>query len=212
MSGLEKLLRNGRRIRERIALDIDGVIADFLPVLIDEYNRTHPHDVKYSIDGANGTKKWPPDWSMEDFFDMYHQVWNKRNKDIAALFDPALLEELTHYYDVDIVSFRGNRSDRALRKWLERNGLSKFNVVSGAGLDKAALDYDIYIDDAGKLARKIEQSSDKFIFLVDDLLLYNRGVLDGPNVKRVGDVNAAFKILISIAKAKDARLLSKSAC
>jgi hypothetical protein len=133
----------------KIALDVDGVLADIILVWIKEYNRKHGKSMsKESI------KNW--DFWRElrvEKYEFYHQLshcWS-RWKEVPTMEESIAeaVDKLHSIGAVDIVTARDQESTKYVINWLEHNGIKyKEYVAVDDGRDKADLDYDIFIDDS----------------------------------------------------------------
>ena len=133
----------------KIALDVDGVLADIIEVWINEYNKKHNTSISKEI-----IKNW--DFWKElgvNQYEFYYQLsscWSQwkdvppMEQDIANAVD-----KLHSIGKVDIVTARDKESTKHVINWLEYNRI-KYNeyVPVPDGRDKADLDYDVFIDDS----------------------------------------------------------------
>ena len=133
----------------KIALDVDGVLADIILVWINEYNRKHSKSIS-----KEGIKNW--DFWRELGVDKYEfcyqlsQCWSQW-KEVPTMeeYIADAVNRLHSVGAVDIVTARDQESTKYVINWLEYNGI-KYNeyVAVPDGRDKANLDYDVFIDDS----------------------------------------------------------------
>jgi hypothetical protein len=186
----------------RISLDVDDTIAGVWKQVLILHNSQSPAPL-----GLMDTRGWNwegTSFTTEQFYALYNRVWCDLTHRIELLIDRKLLLKLARYYEIDIVTSRGNLPQAEatiapLRKWLAKKGMGRFRlVVSDESAGKETLGYDIYIDDSPVLAKAISESGKKMMFLIDQT--YNRDVEDSKNVKRVADANEALRTLAEMAE------------
>lgn len=122
----------------RIALDLDGVLADLQTRMIDQTRYT-----------------WSDfqDWGKPDynhFLSEASRIWSDQHEQISSV-DHNIdykTQQLAEHHEVDIVTNTAGPDD-AVCAWLERHGVHYDELVRpySMGCDKPDLDYDAYIDD-----------------------------------------------------------------
>ena len=158
----------------RIAVDLDGTLADIHTVFLEELEKqegiTHRFEdlETYYFDEAP--------FSVEKFHEIAKHNWKNRE---IPLTDPSLPEELnklSENHRVDIVTARGDVEKSVLKNWLTEKGV-KFDsfIVDGT---KTHLEYDVLIDDSPKYI-----GNGMKILLYDRP--YNRNTETGENSWRV---------------------------
>ncbi len=175
----------------RIAVDVDGVLADIMPVWIQVYNR------KY---GATISPEQVSTWDFYDtigiiraeFFKIFSEAWSKWPHIKAT--EENLPEKLTMYRNlgqVDIVTGRSKETLSSVKSWLKLKGIpyDRFVAVSPRS-SKAALKYDLYVDDAPKLAIAAAEMR-KYVLLYDQP--WNRGVNDNEYVTRIRNLTEGYE-------------------
>jgi len=133
----------------RIALDVDGVLADVMESWLDITNpgRLAPlaksDMTSWDFWARHGIKKR----------DFYHQLdscwrqWQSIPPTEPDLAGPS--RALGELGDVDIVTARSPVTNRHVKAWLADQGIPYDRYVQvAAGRMKAGLDYDVYIDDS----------------------------------------------------------------
>ncbi len=190
MQELVALLRDGRK--PKIALDIEGTIADMHSALLQIYNKEH------------GTSWSYQDWYFtsthanlkKDIVPLFSRVWAENFHNITYEGDTQLLLELATIYDVHFVSCT-YATETQIKAYLDMVGLGSIPLNMQPPLqDKTKLDYEIYVDDSPVLATAVAKTTDKLIFYV------RRCIDKVPNSKRiipVKDVNVAASLLLSAA-------------
>ncbi|MEM1991939.1 MAG: hypothetical protein QXY58_04825 [Nitrososphaerota archaeon] len=172
----------------KIALDLDGVLADSISVWLMIWNAS-----KGSSLALEDVKCW--DFWKElgitsgEFHRIFYKAW--KNWKLIQPTEPNLvskvimLEELGR---VDIVTSRPKNTRTYVLKWLERHGLGNKNIVFVKS-NKSELDYDVYIDDSPINAEEIA-SAGKYVALYDRP--WNRDVKDTDRIKRVTNLEGAY--------------------
>ena len=135
-------------IELRIALDVDGVLADVItPWLI------HNNKVRQTISKQDIT-----DWDFWqrfniDRFTFYEELstcwhdWSQIPPTEQNLSDT--VRDMSAYAQIDIVTAREKSTDSYVKSWLDSHKITYDNYVSVVdGPMKADLDYDIFIDDS----------------------------------------------------------------
>jgi 5'(3')-deoxyribonucleotidase len=182
-----------------IALDVDQVLANPFALVIKELHKTYgihytPKDLKeYPTPGKPFLNV-----TNEEFNRMYNDVWNAHWKDIPRLANNEILVRLSKTFKVDIVSSRGEEAAAPLHKWLNLYypEMKTHIVVTKKYSDKTALPYNIYIDDAPRLASSIEQMEGKLLLLID--APYNKGIKNSSKTVRFPDVDSACTELLKV--------------
>ena len=133
----------------RIALDVDGVLADIILVWLNEHNKQYNKSInKESIENWDFWRKLGL-----DRYEFYHQLSNcwSQWKEVPPMEHDIgkTVDKLHSVGRVDIVTARDQGSTKYVINWLEHNRI-KYNeyVVVSDGIDKAKLDYDVFIDDS----------------------------------------------------------------
>ncbi len=192
----------------RIALDMDSVLADILPVTAQVINEKL---------GTNLTTVETEQWMFLEklglkgvtYPEIFEETW-KRWEQIKPM-EHGLAQfsrELMGLGEVDIVTAAGGyKSEEARVKWLQKYDVMYHDIVvvpmhgkSASGLtSKLELPYDIWIDDNPE-DTKAALSSDKR-FLVYDRK-HNRDIdtSKSPNVTRIRTLRTAVAIITAMSK------------
>ncbi|MFN4336823.1 MAG: 5' nucleotidase, NT5C type [Candidatus Nitrosocaldus sp.] len=176
----------------RIAVDVDGVLADIISVWLNYYNERNRSSL--SKEQIQRWDFWKSiGYSAERFYAELATCWKEWlrvpviENDIANSI--AVLRRLGR---VDIVS--AQMAKDYVKRWLEYNKIVYDDYVSVArGADKADLEYDAFIDDSPLNAERIS-SMGKFVLLYDQP--WNRHLSDGRYMVRVKSIDDARKTLI----------------
>ena len=136
-------------IEMKIALDVDGVLADIIHLWIENHNKQYNKSI--NKEDINQWDFWRK--IGLDKYEFYRQLSNswERWKDVPTTENDiaSAVDRLHSLGRVDIVTARDKESTNYVINWLEHNGI-KFNEYVSVfdGRDKAKLDYDVFIDDS----------------------------------------------------------------
>ena len=147
----------------KIALDVDGVLADVIQSWLNYSNSIRDKISKHEITDWDFWKKHQI--NRYDFYAELSSCW-KNWKEIPATENNLSLvtKNLSELGNVDIVTAREHSTDSFVKNWLEYYDVSYDNYVSVIdGPMKADLDYDVFIDDSPLNALKIIQQNKKII-------------------------------------------------
>lgn len=177
----------------RIAVDVDGVLADIMSVWLDYYNRRHGSSLsKEQIERWDFWKSIG--YTAERFYEELAICWREWHRvpvmENGIAESMALLRKLGK---VDIVSAQMAREH--VRRWLEHNRILYDDYVSVArGVDKADLEYDVFIDDSPANAESIA-SMGRLVLLYDQP--WNRSIRDdGRYIVRVKSMEGVRIVLM----------------
>jgi len=200
-----------REEKPKIAIDVDGTLAKTMEALLESFNKEN--NTNYTINDIN-------DWNKgvlkvfggyKKFLKMFNEFWEKRREEISPYITKELLEELSKYYEIVIVSNRGNkRHEKFIQEWLKENFGLEFKVVLVKDiLDKINNgDYNLIIDDAPILAKEIVKNNNnqyKKLILVERP--WNKKVseeIKNENVICVKSTEEAIKLAITLREKEKA--------
>jgi 5'(3')-deoxyribonucleotidase len=194
MRELDLLVENASTRRVRVALDIEGVIADITTPVLKLYNEMH---------GTNWKAEDVTDWGFKsintgahEVLPLFNRVWIERHGEIRYEANSRLINELRTICEVDIVTSRTGVDDQIV-SFVNSNGLSSVPIVIHPPTsEKTVLNYDVYIDDSPTLADAVVKSDHGVLLLVDRP--WNRSnVPENDRIMRVADTNAAVKEIFS---------------
>ncbi|MCS6768438.1 MAG: hypothetical protein RMJ59_05005 [Candidatus Nitrosocaldus sp.] len=180
-------------MRLRIAVDVDGVLADIISVWLAHYNRRNNSSLtKEQIERWDFWKSIG--YSADEFYAELAVCWNEwLNVPVMERGMAGSIAMLRRLGRVDIVSAQ-IASDQ-VKRWLEYNNIPYDDYVSVArGADKADLEYDAFIDDSPTNAKRISAMG-KLVLLYDQP--WNRYIKDdGRYIVRVKSMDEAKRVLI----------------
>lgn len=165
----------------KIALDVDGVLADVMHSWLSYNNKMRSTILKSDI------SEWDF-WKNHniDRFDFYKELslcW-KSWKDIPPTENDisSATEILSELGTVDIVTAREVSTHNDVKNWLKFYNIAFENYVGvSEGLEKARLDYDIFIDDSPLNAKSMLEAG-------KSVILYHQPwnlKFDDPRVERI---------------------------
>ncbi len=166
----------------KIALDVDGVLAD----VITSWIRTSKTDIH-----VQDIKSWDFWKDLEIPRDTFHtqldSCWNNWSGIPPTESDLGdKTSRLSDLGDVDIVTARSPDTDTSVKAWLRYHGIVYRNYVSvAAGVMKADLDYDVFIDDSPITATKMITENKQMILYTQPWNLHVTGLM---RIKSLSDV------------------------
>jgi len=142
-------------MRLKIALDVDGVLADVIKSWLSYNNKIRPIISKSQI------SEWDF-WKNHDInkFDFYNELsicWKSwENIPPTENNIASATKQLSNIGTVDIVTARDDSTHDDVKKWLRLHNIDFNNYVGVLeGIEKSKLDYDVFIDDSPLNAKSI---------------------------------------------------------
>ena len=156
------------RRRLRIAVDLDGVLAESMEVWCKKANKEF--DLSLKIEDLDGWSSWKKfGISRDDFYRILDESWEDWEE--VPPTEPQLASKVAlveKFGDIDVVTGRSRRTEEAARKWVDHQKVSYRHFVRvGGWRDKILLDYDVYIDDAPDLMPLVSGSTTGWAILYD---------------------------------------------
>ena len=172
----------------KIALDVDGVLADVILSWIEINNQNRTKISKNDVTSWDFWKQFNID--RFDFYSELSKCWENW-KEIPPT--EKNLQESTKLLNqnatVDIVTAREQYTDTFVKNWLNHFNISYHNYVSVIdGTMKADLDYDLFIDDSPLNAEKFTLKNKKF-------LLYDQPWNQNIQLKNVNRISNLFDVI-----------------
>lgn len=176
-----KQLRKASPAKLKIAVDLDGVLAESMLVWCKRANREFGTRLKMEdLDSWSSWKKFAI--FKDDFYRILDESWDAWRG--IPPTEPNIAEKVARiekFGDLDIVTGRSKRTVEAARSWVDNQNIRHRNFVRVLGWrDKIFLNYDVYIDDAPDLMPLISQSPTAWGILYERP--WNRTVGDMPKV------------------------------
>jgi len=175
----------------KIALDVDGVLADVIKSWLHYNNSRRRIITKNEITEWDFWKKFdikPDEFDYELSF--CWKSWKKIPPTENELSNTVC--ELANLGIVDIVTAREHSTDVYVKNWLKTQNIAYHKYVSvEEGSKKVELNYDIYIDDSPLNAKKIANSR-------KNILLYSQPwnlTIRDSRIKRIEKLIDAVKII-----------------
>lgn len=201
---LGDLLRDRRISDLRGALDIEGVIAEITPIVLNSYNRLHR--TSWNVDDVTDWGFQSIHAGMPEMMSLFNHTWTEHWRDIRCMCDSGLVNALAGEMKLDIVTSRTGVDDW-LRLWLKSNDLDRMPlIIRSPKNEKTELHYDIYIDDSPMLAKKVADTVGEIQILVNQP--WNQDVKEHERIFRVPDANEAARLLLDVARKGRARALA----
>ncbi len=140
----------------KIAVDLDGVLAEPMSLWCKLYNEQHHTHLT-----LRDIKQWDVpsllNISNEEFYRTLDSAW-MRWEEIPAT-EGNLSEKVSaaaKYGNIDIVTGRSEKTVKPSITWLEHQGITFEKFVRVARIhDKVSLDYDVYVDDSPRLFNQL---------------------------------------------------------
>ena len=175
----------------KIALDVDGVLADVIKSWLILNNKKRSRILKEEI------KNWDfwKDFQINryDFYEELSMCWKDwlsippTEKNLSSVSN-----NLSHFGQVDIVTAREKSTDNYVKNWLKYHNITYDNYVSVIdGTMKADLDYDVFIDDSPLNAMKFLENR-KNVFLYTQP--WNNHISDN-QIKRISKLHEVIEQL-----------------
>lgn len=173
----------------KIALDVDGVLADVIVSWINYSNTIRPEINKHQITSWEFWKDFQID--RFNFYIELGSCWKNwitipaTEKNLSSI-----TKSLTDLGQVDIVTARERSTDSFVKSWLEYHDISYDNYVSVIdGPMKADLDYDVFIDDSPLNAEKFLKNNKKVILYSQP---WNQHISDN-KIHRISNLSEAIE-------------------
>ena len=181
-------------VRKRpVAVDIDGTLADVIPMWVKVYNEEYNKNLDYK-----SVNKWAF-WddlgiSISEFFRIFSKAWSRweeikpTEEDVSQTMDT-----LSQLCSLDIVTGRTRDTLGYVKNWLKKHQIPYDSFVAVSMWErKIRLPYEFYIDDSPDLAR-LAALNRKIVLVYSQP--WNRHVEEGPWVKRINNLSEAIEIL-----------------
>ena len=173
-------------MKQRIGIDVDGVLRDFCQALVRAIKTYHPEYIKDEYDETTEPTMEPEggmvtDWYLENNFnctkkDLQQIYWYDQAKWIMGNGKPfeenvrTLKNWIKHYNDIEwvCVTSQKEHARHYTLSWLGKHELNFDKVVFAKGRDKWQVDVDYLIDDSPKnyeYWKQGRQDDDDFILL-----------------------------------------------
>jgi len=178
----------------KIALDVDGVLADVIQSWLNYNNSIRQEISKQEISDWDFWKKFKI--NRYDFYAELSSCWkNWMSVPPTETNLSSTTKNLSKIGQVDIVTARERSTDSFVKNWLNHYDISYDNYVSVIdGPMKADLDYDIFIDDSPLNALKIIQQKKKIILYSQP---WNQHILED-QIHRVSNLSEAIEEINSV--------------
>jgi uncharacterized HAD superfamily protein len=147
----------------RIAVDLDGVLADTMVAFCRILNKRH--STQFTVDSFVQWKAWQIAHIPEDeFFETLDEAWFEWESIPPVSNDIEKEVGRIHRFGrVDVVTGRSQRTVEAALAWLQKQNVPYDRFVRTANtIAKARLRYDVFVDDSPELMTMIASSFNRF--------------------------------------------------
>jgi len=175
----------------KIALDVDGVLADVIESWLIFSNKKRPRILKENVKNWDFWKEF--EINRFDFYKELTSCWKNwisippTEQNLSSTS-----KTLSNLGQVDIVTARERSTDSFVKNWLKFHGIVYENYVSVIdGTMKADLDYDVFIDDSPLNAIKFLKNN-KNVFLYTQP--WNQHIKN-KNIKRISKLSEVVEKL-----------------
>ena len=156
------------RARLKIAVDLDGVLAESMLVWCDRANKEFGTQLNMEdLDSWSSWKRFSI--SKDDFYRLLDETWidwEQIPPTEAGIADK--VRKIEKFGDIDIVTGRSRGTEEAAKSWVENQKVGYRQFVRVAGWrDKILLNYDVYIDDAPDLMPLVSHNPTAWAILYD---------------------------------------------
>lgn len=183
----------------KIAVDVDGVLADVIVTWLDIYNTEHHNSVKkdevnhWDFFGSLGIDR-------VEFDRIFELAWkNWRAIPPCETMLNQKVRDLSKIGEVSIVTARSRASIPSVKAWLSDKLIFYSDmIVVDYGPLKSTLDFDVFIDDSPLNAKNIAESG-KLVLLFDQP--WNRDI-KGEGIVRISGFPEAIAAIDNLSKKK----------
>jgi 5'(3')-deoxyribonucleotidase len=128
----------------RIAVDLDGTLAQTHEVFLEELERRE--GVSHSLEDIRSWYFENVDFSTDTFHEIARENWTEKDIPLTDTEIPEHLSKLRKNHDVDVVTARNDVPENELKSWLRKKEVpfDSFKVDK----EKTHLGYDYLIDDS----------------------------------------------------------------
>lgn len=179
---------------KRVAIDVEGVLADIHRVFIREFNEEY--DATYSFEDID-TSRW--EWVGElggfsTFMSITDEAWETPETipPLESGIGPEIRRLADAGYEVDIVTARQG-VDEHIQWWLSDHDITDYDQFHAVSHTKAEMGYTFYIDDRPGLADELSEGQHQYVRSHP----WNRSISPHPRATPVSTVHAAVDAIVT---------------
>jgi uncharacterized HAD superfamily protein len=186
----------------RVAVDLDGVLANTMAAFCQILNKRH--STQFTVDSFDRWNIWevahiPRDEVLQTFDEAWFD-W----KTIPAVEDRIgeKINNLHAFGRVDIVTGRSERTVQNAKAWLKEHEIPYDRFIRSASTNsKAKLSYDVFVDDSAELMSDIASGLNRYGILYTQP--WNRNTASMPRIFKVNSWSQVPGILEEISSMKE---------
>lgn len=175
----------------RIAIDLDGVLANSIAVWIQIWNERYSPRLRYEdVDEWDFWRKLGIDEGL--FASIFNEAWESWGS-IPPMEDdlPAKVERLRRFGGVDVITGRPKSNAPYIRNWLRMHAIPHDDLRIGVA-SKARLPHAVFIDDSPANAGEIALTG-RPVLLRDQP--WNKHVKENRLIRRIPDLDEAIRVI-----------------
>ena len=173
-----------------VSLDVECVLAHSVKRLIEVHNQRH--ETRYTVDKIDSWEWIPNHIGTEEFGKIVRSEWIRR-PEMIEVCEPNLVEavnRLTTIAKVNVVTSHVG-VEAEMQAWLMDHGIDDYDQFISTEETKAALGYDVYIDDKPYLADELQEDQEQYLLQWG----WNRDYWDHPSAIPVSSVTEAVDLI-----------------
>jgi len=185
----------------RVAVDLDGVLANTMEACCKIINSRH--STRFEVSSFNHWKAWETaNISKDEFFRILDEAWFEWQSIPPTEEQLATkVERLSEFSEVDIVTGRSLETITSAQSWLKNQNI-RFNtfIRTNSVMDKADLNYDVFIDDSPELMSAIASKVNGYGILYTQP--WNKDTREMPRILRANSWNQIPEQVDAMLRAK----------
>ena len=144
--------------RQKIVIDIDGVLADTIPAILKYLNP------RLLIDKITDYNMLPNKYGQK-FWDYFNYMWEKKKPNLIESDSPNIIKELMKNFEVEYLTGRSELLKQPTEEWIKEKGLPELTLnICSPKFDKRTFDFDYLLDDNPRFAYGLDKEKILFLF------------------------------------------------